>query len=268
MKKIILMALLFVFILAFTTSALAKAVRPVVFTCNAVLNEQKQIVLTLSVSENGDFVSGFFEITFATGIIKFIEVQKTDIGVDLVETAGDEDGRVKVAFADDEAINAGGEFMRLLFDLNDPGFEGYIVFGLKFHELIDTDTVSKVRTEAYGCTIAVGENPQETFAPPTPPPTPQSTPTTTYAVTNSPANPSNTPNYESPTPAGETSPSPAATDFPDVPESEAPDGETPVPSETNEEPVPPVTGDMTLLVVSVFSGIAGLGAVALRKKEQ
>ena len=58
MKKIILMALLFVFILAFTTSALA-AVRPVVFTCNAVLNEQKQIVLTLSVSENGDFVSGF-----------------------------------------------------------------------------------------------------------------------------------------------------------------------------------------------------------------
>ena len=248
MKKIILMALLFVFILAFTTSALAKAVRPVVFTCNAVLNEQKQIVLTLSVSENGDFVSGF-EIAFATGIIKFIG-SETDIGVDLVETAGDETAgsrsrlptiRQSMRAASSCAICAYDPGLRVaLFRTEIPRANRY---GHGF----------EVRTEPYGCTSPVGENPQETFAPPTPPPTPQSTPTTTYAVTNSPANPSNTPNYESPTPAGETSPSPAATDFPDVPESEAPDGEAPVPSETNEEPVPPVTGDMTLLVVSVLA---------------
>lgn len=252
-------------VFAFTSPTLAEPVRPVEFKTEAVLNESGQIVLTVVVSENGEFVSGVLKITYAQGILNYVGAQITDINLGLVEDYGGTDGVVKVAFANDKAINSGGEILKLVFDIKDADFEGYIVFELEVKELIADDTTTRIKTVSTGCTIAVGENPTETFAPPTPTPKPSPT----FVVTNPPEN-TIPPNDYTPTPDGQTPQPPEATDDSEgsVPIPPA-DEEEPQPpqSEDEEDPQPPVTGGATLIAIAAISAIAGAGALAIRKKD-
>ena len=150
------------------------------------------------------------------------------------------------------------------------------MFGLDVIELIADDTTTRIDTVATGCEIAVGENPTETFVPPTP--TPKSTftpkPSPTFMVTDRPDG-TIPPNDPQPTHDGETPPVPGATDYNSETDSE---GSLPIPpadeddpqppqSEGEEEPQPPVTGGATLIAIAAISAIAGAGALVIRKKD-
>ena len=121
-------------VFAFAAPALAETenpnpVRPVVFTSEATLTEQNQVLVMVSISADAAFASGLLHLSFPTGVLKYVRIQKTDIDLGLMQANGEDDGIVKVAFANAEEQNAGGEILGFVFDL---------VIGVRRHDRFRT----------------------------------------------------------------------------------------------------------------------------------
>jgi hypothetical protein len=236
MKKLISTLIVLVFVFAFASPAFAEPVRPVVFTTEAELTAANQIIVTISVSENGAFTSGALKLKYDDEILQYATYIECDFDYGVFGVNGNYNSSVMFAFANIVEFNEGGEFIKFVFDFVDPMFIGIIDFELEVRELIEKDTITLIETEAAGCSIEVNEHPEPSEAPITPfPPTPEPT----YVPIPT-------------TPSVEVSPSPDddgnSTHIPEY------------------DPNPPQTGGITLAFAAVVSAAAGIGALTLRKK--
>lgn len=207
-------------------------IRPIELSTYAEISNANQLIVTVSVSEKGGFTSGGFDLDFEMGILKYVKVLRTDIELGLVNANGANDGRVRVSFAKGkDPVNEGGEMLKVVFDFVDPEFVGTINFDLEIREFIEPDTITKIEAVATGYTIEITEHPEVTE------------PAITAPPTNAPAN------------------TPKPTNEPISP----PDDENDV--DSTYAPTTPATGGMTLIVIAAISAVAGVGALAIRKKD-